>query len=223
MIISTGRAYVFVHIPKTGGTALALALEARAMRDDIMLGDTPKARKRRRRVQGIQTRGRLWKHATLRDIDGLLPAGALEQLFAFTLVRNPWDRVVSYYHWLRGQSFDHPAVGLARSLDFTGFVTHPQTITALRTTPARWYMQRADGVEQCQLCIRLEHFAEDAAPLFGHLGFALDLPRANASERRADFRSYYSDAAAEAVAQACAEDIARFDYRFDDPHPVALS
>ena len=42
MILSPGRSYVFIHAPKTGGTALALALEARAMKDDIMLGDTPK-------------------------------------------------------------------------------------------------------------------------------------------------------------------------------------
>ena len=31
MIISRGRRFIFVHIPKTGGTALSLALEARAM------------------------------------------------------------------------------------------------------------------------------------------------------------------------------------------------
>jgi hypothetical protein len=43
MIISRGRRYIFVHIPKTGGTALSLALEARAMKDDIIIGDTPKA------------------------------------------------------------------------------------------------------------------------------------------------------------------------------------
>ena len=41
---------VLLHIPKTGGTALALALEARAMKDDILIGDTPKARARRGRI-----------------------------------------------------------------------------------------------------------------------------------------------------------------------------
>jgi len=40
MIISLGRKYIFVHIPKTGGTSLALALEGKAMKDDVLVGDT---------------------------------------------------------------------------------------------------------------------------------------------------------------------------------------
>lgn len=215
MIISTGRSYVFVHIPKTGGTSLALALEGRAMRDDIMLGDTPKALKRRHRVKDAQTRGRLWKHSTLSDIDGLLPPGQLQTLFAFTLVRNPWDRAVSYYHWLRDQGFDHPAVTLAQNHEFEGFVTHPQTMASFRNNPASSYMRRADGQEQCNAYIRIEHFASDAKPLFDHLGFELTLTRENASHRRADYRSYYSDASAQAIAESCAKDIARFGYAFD--------
>ena len=107
MILSRGRGYLFVHIPKTGGTALTLALEARAKADDIIIGDTPKARARRGRLAGLTPRGRLWKHSTLADIDGVVRGEELERLFLVTLVRNPWDRVVSYYHWLRKQSFDH--------------------------------------------------------------------------------------------------------------------
>lgn len=54
MILSRGRRFIFVHIPKTGGTALALSLEGRAMKDDILIGDTPKARARSRRWRGGQ-------------------------------------------------------------------------------------------------------------------------------------------------------------------------
>ncbi|MEM8656028.1 MAG: sulfotransferase family 2 domain-containing protein [Pseudomonadota bacterium] len=213
MILSTGRNYVFIHAPKTGGTAMALALENRAMKDDIMLGDTPKALKRRRKVQDIQTRGRLWKHSTMADIDGLVPS--LDGLFAFTLVRNPWDRMVSYYHWLRDQSFDHPAVALAGQMEFTDFACAAQTRASMKASPARHYMTDARGAERCDLYIRLEHLDADAAPLWEHLGFHLSLPRMNASERRPDYRGYYDDTARAAVAEACAEDIERFGYSFD--------
>ena len=57
MIVSRGRGYVFVHVPKTGGTALALALEARALKDDILIGDTPKAVRRRPRLKGLTPGG----------------------------------------------------------------------------------------------------------------------------------------------------------------------
>lgn len=215
MILSTGRRFVFIHIPKTGGTSLALALEDRAMRDDIMLGDTPKALNRRRRVRSAKTRGRLWKHSTLADIDGLVPADTLRGLFAFTLVRNPWDRMVSYYHWLRTQSFGHPAVALSKRLDFSDFVCNPQSRASFQNNPASRYMRLADGTEHCAAFIRIEHFQQDAQPLFAHLGFELNLTRGNRSLRGSDYRSYYDNQTANAIAESCAEDIARFGYAFD--------
>ncbi len=217
MIISRGRRYIFVHIPKTGGTSMALALEARAMKDDIMLGDTPKARKRRRRLKGVPARGRLWKHSTLADIDGLVAPEELAGLFTFTLVRNPWDRVVSYYHWLREQSFDHPAVGIARATDFAGFLRAPQIRRSLQSHPYGYYMRDASGVERADLFIRLEHLAQDLAPLEAHLGFRLEMPHVNRSDRGpggGDWRSHYGPAERQIVAEICAEDIARFGYSF---------
>ncbi|MDE4143340.1 MULTISPECIES: sulfotransferase family 2 domain-containing protein [Rhodobacterales] len=215
MILSPGRNFVFIHIPKTGGTSLSLALEARAMKDDMMLGDTPKARNRRRRLKDVQTRGRLWKHSTLADIEGLLPEDQMRGLFAFTLVRNPFDRAVSYYHWLRDQTFDHPAVTRSKALDFREFILHSDTLSAFRAHPPRSYMRHADGSEQCQAYIRIEYFEKDAEPLFDHLGFRLDLERANASVRARDWREYYDPQSRAALAASCAEEIEQFEYSFN--------
>ena len=217
MIISRGRQFIFVHIPKTGGTALSLALEARARSDDILIGDTPKARSRKARLQGVKTAGRLWKHSTLADIAGLVTPIEMADFFTITLVRNPWDRMVSYYHWLRVQNYAHPAVGLAKALDFSEFLNHPQTRTSLQLWPYAAYMRDGQGVDRCQLYARLENLDADIAPLEAHLGFRVTpLVRANASDRARDWRGYYSDADAVLIGDLCTEDIARFRYTFED-------
>ena len=216
MIISPGRQFIFVHIPKTGGTALALALEARAHRDDILIGDTPKAQKRKRRLAGLTPAGRLWKHSTLQDIDGIVSGDEMARMMVFTLVRNPWDRLVSYYQWLQVQQFQHPAVGLPKTLPFSAFLHHPQTTASIAARPYRSYVTDRAGVMQADHFIRLEHWATDLAPVWDHLGFRFELARANASKRARDWRPYYRPEDAAHVATLCADDIARWGYGFED-------
>ncbi|SMX38107.1 sulfotransferase family 2 domain-containing protein [Maliponia aquimaris] len=213
MIISRGRRYIFVHIPKTGGTSMALALETRAQADDILIGDTPKALRRRGRLKALTARGRLWKHSTLADIDGVVTPAEIGGMLCFCLVRNPWDRVVSYYHWLRVQEFDHAAVTLAKAHEFAGFLRQPHTQASLAAWPASRYMRDVTGAEH-GLCVRLEHLAEDMAPVVAHLGFVPEMPHVNRSDRAADYRAQYSDETQAIVAVACAEDVARFGYAF---------
>lgn len=215
MIVSHGRGYIFVHIPKTGGTSMALALEDRAKADDIMVGDTPKAVKRRGRLKDVETAGRLWKHSTLAEAEGLISRADMAGLFTFTLVRNPWDRMVSYYHWLQTQSFDHPAVTLAQTSDFSSFLNAGLTRRTFQAAPYSYYMTDGAGQVHADLYIRLEHFDEDAAPLAAHLGFTPQLPHANTSDRTRDWRPYYSDVDADVLANICAPDIAAHGYAFD--------
>lgn len=209
MIISPGRKYIFVHIPKTGGTALSLALEARAMADDILIGDTPKAVKRRGKAKKWAGGRKLRKHSTLAELDGLL---TLDGYFVLTLVRNPWDRMVSYYHWLREQAFDHRAVELAKTHEFSAFLNHPETIAAQTAESYGRYISAPDVEPHF---VRLEALAEDIKPFEQYLGFKLDIPHVNRSDRDADWRGYYSDVDAALVGRMYDTDIARFGYRYD--------
>lgn len=215
MIISRGRKYIFVHIPKTGGTSLALALEDRAKADDILIGDTPKAIKRRKRLKGIKTSGRLWKHSRLCDIQGLVRSEEIMEMFTFTLVRNPWDRVVSYYHWLQTQSFSHPAVDLAKTLSFEDFVAAPHTAQSLSSASVASYLTVPGYGEKCNAYIRLEFLKDDLAPVEAHLGFSLsDIAHVNKSHRKTDYTDYFTNESRDLVARYCSEDILKFGYRF---------
>lgn len=216
MIVSRERRLLFVHVPKTGGTAMALALEADARPGDLLIGDTPLARARRRDLRGLRPAGRLWKHSTLADIEGVVAREEFASLLIVTLTRNPWDRMVSYWAWLRGQDFDHPAVALARATTLSGFLRAPVTQASLLANPVARYLTDGAGVERPALVLRLEHLAEDLGPLERHLGATLDVPRANASDRPRDWRPFYSEADAQLVGRLCAPDVARSDYAFDD-------
>ena len=113
------------------------------------------------------------------------------------------------------QSFEHPAVATAKTLGFSDFLRAPAVTGPIKTHPYESYMRASDGRSREPLYIRLEHFAEDAAPLMAHFGFELELPRANASARESDYRRYFSADDSEAVAELCAEDIEKFNYTFD--------
>ena len=69
-------------------------------------------------------------------------------------------------------------------------------------------------MERASLYIRLEHFEQDAEPLWDHLGFRLDMPHENASARDRDYRDYFTEADSRRVADLCHEDIERFGYGF---------
>ncbi|MEM8979101.1 MAG: sulfotransferase family 2 domain-containing protein [Pseudomonadota bacterium] len=214
MILSRGRKYIFLHAPKTGGTSLTVALEARAKADDIIVSDTPKGRARAKRQAKLPAKGRLWKHSTLADLEGLISQDELSQMFIVMMVRNPWERVRSYYAWLQDQSFEHPAVTLAKTLSFDAFICHPMIAQSFRSNPYGNYVTDWTGREWPTHFIRLEHLDTDLTRFEQHLGVALPLGQHNESGGAYKINAQFTLFSACFWGLTCSKDISRFQYTF---------
>jgi hypothetical protein len=185
------------------------------MKDDILIGDTPKAKNRRKRVKDTASSGRLWKHSRITDIYGLVNQEQIEEYCIFTIVRNPWDRMVSYYHWLKAQSFDHAAIQIANNNDFSGFLAHPMIQSSLRNDATFNYVTDKQGIDQCNLHLKMETLFADAQELGKSLGFKLaNIPHDNRSDRGKDYTVYYTAESKNIIGDIFADDIKKFDYSF---------
>jgi hypothetical protein len=93
-MISLQKRFLFVHIPKTAGNSIQSVLRDYSEDQLVAL---------REEQDGIERFGllnpnyKIKKHSTLSEYHNALGDGQFRNLYKFTCVRNPWDRMVAYY------------------------------------------------------------------------------------------------------------------------------
>jgi hypothetical protein len=98
MIISNSKRFVFVHVPKTGGSSVTSALLEGAQWNDIVLGATPLGEK----ISPLyRQQFGLWKHSSAREIRSVVGDRVWIDYFTFGFVRNPYQRMRSLYTFAR--------------------------------------------------------------------------------------------------------------------------
>ena len=193
------HAAIFVHIPKTAGTTMLDALGAEPVFDT---------------------------HApamTYREADAELFARA----FKFTVVRNPWDRFASGFHFMKnGTDWPMQKEWAARhigDLDFAGFVRNlrnpwfRQVVLAERFFwPQSFWITNRNGTVLVDAIYRFEELAMALPAIAARIGItSLETIPARRKSARADLRALYEDSELiDLVGNLYAGDVARFGYRF---------
>lgn len=98
MILSTSHNFLFVHIPKTAGTALTEALGPFGIGSNRSLW---RSALRRLPVTEAPTRAHFRKHESALCIARKLTRPVYDGFHSFTVVRNPFDHAVSHFEFMK--------------------------------------------------------------------------------------------------------------------------
>lgn len=208
MLVSNESKLAFVHVQKTGGRSV----------NKVLWENFPDLSKLGRR------------HIPFAQAVKRQPE--LEAYFVFGFVRNPWDRLVSWYSMIdAAQDTPRHARHLPENkfwqavradfADFDDFVRRgvgasdfrPRQYLRLRMSQSQYFTDR-DGNFRGDFVGRTERLDEDLATVMARFDIHLDtVPRINRSSH-SHYADYYSPASRDIVARVFAEDLERFGYRY---------
>jgi len=217
MPVSHSHKAIFVHIPKTAGTSIEAVLGMHGDKQDI--GVVPYFNQE---LDYEHLYGRQMQHMTAQSIRTVLNDDALfNSYFKFTVVRNPWDRLVSALawtdqKWVRGEEltldgFDSQVRQLHAVLSSASSAAPAQLPPYLY--PQSLYIFDAERRPLVNFIGRYENLAADWRVIQDKLGLSVELPSRMKSHHR-DYRDYYSAATRQLVAEMYALDVSLFEYEF---------
>jgi hypothetical protein len=204
-LISLAHNFLFVHIPKTVGNSIQNVL--RTYSEDKIVRLAP----HQDGIERFEVRSdkfNIHKHSTLQDYRAELGDEVFQRLFKFTSVRNPWDRMVSFYFsphrgpvsWNREQ--------------------FAKLIAQIPPVAAHVFLEGGSNSKpscfnNMDYFIRYESLNDDFKKVCELIGIPwVPLPIRNKSKRQ-PYAIYYDDELVELVQNRFSEEIIYFGYEFE--------
>jgi Sulfotransferase family len=202
VMISFQKRFLFVHIPKTAGNSIQSVLRNYSEDELVTL---------RGEQDGIERFGlrnpkyKIKKHSTLAEYRSALGETQFGNLYRFTCVRNPWDRMVSYYFTptQKAEAWDRKKFRkiISRALSVADYL--------------RLNKGEGDPFGNVDYVMRFENLADDFRTVCAALDISPTiLPQYNRSNRK-HYSKYYDDELRELVGERFAAEIERFGYTFE--------
>lgn len=206
-IISHSHQLIFIAIPKTGTHSVRRALRPHLAETDeehVSLFE-----KKRLPYPEFAEIGHGHLRAT--DLRKVLGEETWSTYHSFCVVRNPWERFVSYCAFITRKSEDFqkdPQATMQRILD------NPWHEDRVLFLPQSHFVRDENGETMVDTVCRMERFEDDITAIFREKGLPPpSLESVNQSQHE-DFRQYYTDSLRQQIAKRYQEDIERFGYSF---------
>jgi len=187
---------IFIHIPKTAGVSVSHALFGGG-------GNT---------------------HAPLAAVQEVFRDGEFDTYFKFTFVRNPWDRLVSAYEYLRvgvsPEEYDwamsQKVSGFASFRTFVRWLGDTRASEGMHFLPQHQHVRTANSENGMDFVGRYETLERDVAHVARRLGVKARLPHLNRSPGRRPYQEYFDAETRDIVGEVYRPDVELFGYDFDN-------
>ncbi|MEY4769208.1 MAG: hypothetical protein RL637_1847 [Pseudomonadota bacterium] len=217
MLISHRYQIIFVHIQRTGGNSIRQLLN---QADPDVIQQLPLN-------SGINR----FKHCYISDIHSAIDEDIFNRYTKFSIVRNPFDRLFSWYSMFKHRTIAKSEIagGVARTVDlgnavemavepylesFEQFVSMPN-----QGLLQRFYINQSDYLTinnqiAVDVILRFEQLEKDFQLFMQCLHYDLTLPMVNQSIRDMDYQKAYSIATQQLVTHRFHRDLTYFGYQF---------
>ena len=185
---------IFIHIPKTGGTSV---------REILRINDFEKSE--------------IKSHPSYKAYTD--SCETYKEYFTFTIVRNPYDKMVSQYkYFTESKAIKNPKVNEHYKGD-----TFKEFLKKFYTKPyvgdgahRKIYTDILHPVDQIDFIGRFENFQQDFDTICDKIGIPQQkLPHKNATKHK-HYTEYYDEETKQIVAEKYAKDIEYFGYKFGE-------
>lgn len=221
-MISHDKRCIFVHIPKTGGTSVEDAIWGpdRSARTaaDLWYGHIAPDRNKYQ-ADGLQ-------HLLATQIRQEVGSEVFDSYFKFSFVRNPWDRCVSEYAYMRERPDLRDLIGMRADCSFPDFLRLIQQVEHVHWYEQCQFVMDEDGRLLVDFLGRFESFEADLRGVLCRLGVEASTIPHEMKGGRGPYQDYYDAASRDVVARLYRRDIESFGYSFADhggPMPVGMS
>ena len=192
-MISYDKKFIFVHINKTAGTSMEKALVDYGVKKLQEKGDLK-----------FELNYNQSQHFNCDEYKKYL-GSEYDDYFKFTVVRNPFDRVVSYYYGgaiQKGLNFKDWVVDRYLNENYKDYIRMYSDYT-------HWFDK-----DELNCVLKFENLDQDFIKLKETLDLNCELGKANVNKSRTHYRDYYDNKTKDIIENHFEKELNTFQYKF---------
>ncbi|HFD79851.1 MAG TPA: sulfotransferase [Gammaproteobacteria bacterium] len=214
-MISHRRKCIFIHIPKCGGSSIEKLIwprEKDKTEANLWMGFTSEYGNK------YQTGG--LQHLMAKHVRQEVGEDVFDRYYKFSLVRNPYDKAVSQFEYMKKRPDLREFLGMSENDDFKTYLTLIAKKVHVQWDSQYKFILDDSGNALVDYVGRFENFDEDVTTILDALnmhknifGVRKKIPHTNKSTRK-HYRDYYDDESKAMLEALYKKDIAMFGYAF---------